>query len=74
MIELLREAWKRHPYFRLCQLICNCAYDSLDKEAKAKLHDRNQQSGIGPGFDPFFVGNAEIGLEIEKLARASSRA
>ena len=74
MIELLRTAWKKHPDWRLCQLISNCAYCTLDEEQQAKIRAQNEASGRGGrSFDPFYVDGGDIKPEIEKLAQGTWR-
>jgi hypothetical protein len=69
IVDLLREAWKRHPDWRLCQLVSNCAYSSLDKEQRARVIAENEARGGGRGFDPFYVEDTDMKPQIEKLAK-----
>lgn len=69
IVDLLREAWKKNPDLRLCQLISNCAYGTLDEQQKARVREQNEATGPGRRFDPFFVEDTAIRPEIEKLAR-----
>jgi len=74
IIELLTTAWKKHPDWRLCQLISNCAYCTLDEQQKARIHAENEASGRGGrGFDPFNVEDVDIKPQIEKLAKGTWR-
>ena len=68
IVDLLREAWKKHPDWRLCQLIANCAYSSLDQEQRARVIAGNEARGGGRAFDPFYVEDTDIRPQIEKLA------
>jgi hypothetical protein len=45
IVDLLREAWKKHPDWRLCQLISNCVYSSLDQEQRARVISGNEARG-----------------------------
>ena len=75
MIELLRVAWKKHPDWRLCQVISNCAYGTLDEQQRARIHAMNNAAGRpGRSFDPFYVEDVDIKPEIEKLAEDTGRA
>ena len=68
IMDLLRTAWKNNPDLRLCQLISNCAYLTLDEERKERIRHENVSSGRGRQFDPFNVEDTAIKPELEKLA------
>ena len=72
IVDLLRDAWKKNPDLRLCQLISVCAHGTLDEQQRARLRAQNEPNGRGCGFDPFFVEDTAITAikpEIEKLAK-----
>ena len=69
IVDLLREAWKKHPDWRLCQLVCNCAFNSLDEQQRARVIAENEPHGGGRGFDPFYVEDADIRPELKELAK-----
>jgi len=69
IVDLLRVAWKKNPDWRLCQLISNCAYGTLDTEQRARVLADIEESGGRRVFDPFYIEDTAIKPEIEKLAK-----
>jgi hypothetical protein len=67
ILELLREAWKKHPDLRLCQIISNCAYSTLSEKQRARGREVNAASGPSRRFDPFYVEDDDIARQIELL-------